>query len=445
MKKILIIGAGRSSDFLIDYLASHSPASGYSLTVADADVQLVKKKCVRYPHVRMAQINVNQTERTAELIREQDVVISMLPALMHPEIAKICVQFGKHLFTASYVSKALRELEHDINAKGLLFFNECGLDPGIDHMSAMKIIKELKLRGGRITGFLSWCGGLVAESSNDNPWGYKFSWNPRNVVLAGKGTAIYRSDGQTIFKPYHRLFLEHFTLKTDESGIFDAYPNRDSLSYEKVYGLEGIPTLIRGTLRYPGYCKAWHVLVDIGLTDENAILSVGDTYTLHHLARQCLALSPESDLRDFIKKKYENFWNDDIEKKLEYIGLFKNEPLPREAESLADALQAVLEKKWKLKDNDKDRVVMAHEFYYELNGKKFKYISWLDLEGESNSRTAMAKTVGLPLAVAVRLFAENKITDKGIVIPVEEKWYRPILKELEAHDITFKEKEELVF
>ncbi len=443
MKKILIIGAGRSSDYLINYLGTYAPTAEISITLADADIELARKKSLGLSAVSTIQTDVKNESELIAIIQDHDIVISMLPAFMHFAVAEKCLNYGKHLFTASYVSKELKYLENDVKKKGLLFMNECGLDPGIDHMSAMKIIHQLKDKSCRFLGFHSWCGGLVAKESNTNPWGYKFSWNPRNVILAGKGTAIFRKDGWPVFMPYHRLFLEHFTLNAGDSNLFDAYPNRDSLAYEKIYGLDGIPTLIRGTLRYEGYCKAWHILADIGLTDENAAYS-GD-YNLHQLALFCLGLHKSEELKPFLQNKYRQIWNKDIENKLEYIGLFTHEPLPRKANSLADALQSVLEIKWKLDKKDKDRVVMIHEILFEEpDGKKKKLTSWLDLTGESSEKTAMAKTVGLPLAIAVKLFVENKTTDVGIVIPIEEKWYNPILLELEKYDIVFLDKEEEV-
>lgn len=438
IKNILILGAGRSADYLISYLAKWSSESDVRITLADADLHLAIEKADGFSSVTPVRVQVEDEQSVTELVKSHSLVISLLPAYLHMEIARRCLIYRKHFFTASYVSREMNEMEHDIKEKGLLFMNECGLDPGIDHMSAMKIIHSLQREGCRIRSFKSWCGGLIAKESCDNPWGYKFSWNPRNVVLAGKGTAIYRMNGSIRYAPYPRLFRDSFRVQFPRAEFFDGYPNRDSLMYEKLYGLQGASTLLRGTLRYPEFCKAWYILADIGLTDEYASLT--EQADLHTLACRCLGISNGDDLKSVLKKIYAGVWNEDVEKKLEYLGLFRSERLPRPAHSLADALQAVLEEKWKLMPQDKDRVVMAHQIeYIHKDGKISSFFSFLDVTGESGKKTAMAKTVGLPLAIAVKLFVTGKVRASGIEIPVEKKWYEPILKELEQHGIAFNE------
>jgi saccharopine dehydrogenase (NADP+, L-glutamate forming) len=445
MKKILVLGAGRSTDALIHYLDSRSSSLSVQLTLADAEARVLEKKIKNYSSaVQSLLLNANDAEALQKAIAGHDMVISMLPAFMHPAVAKHCLELKKHLFTASYVSPEMNAMDKEARKHHVLFLNECGLDPGIDHLSVMKALHEIREKNGKVYSFRSWCGGLVAKESNDNPWGYKFSWNPRNVILAGKGTAVYRMNGQLRFTPYHRLFKEHFMVSDTKGEKFDGYPNRNSLLYETIYGLKGIPTFIRGTLRYPGFCKGWHILIDAGLTDDSSLLPKELSLSLHDLTKACLGIESGKNLRDELQSRYADIWSSDIEKKLEYIGIIgTKEPVPGNPSTLADALQNVLEEKWKLKQGDKDRVVMIHETeYHDETGKKIRRISSLDLNGMDENHTAMALTVGLPLAIAVRLFIENKVKDEGVVIPVDKKWYEPILSELEKHHIRFNEKEE---
>ena len=264
MYKLLVIGAGRSSGSLIEYLLNQSVAHNWQVTVADMDIRLAEEKLNKHPNGTAISFDIKNEEQRQAIIQTHDFVVSMLPAFMHGDVARDCVSFGKHLATASYVSADMKALDTEAKSKGLLLLNECGLDPGIDHASAMKLIDEIKQQGGKITSFKSYCGGLVAPESNDNPWGYKFSWNPRNVILAGQGTAQFLQNGELSFIPYNRLFTQTETVTVEGYGEFDAYANRDSVSYRDIYGLQGINTMLRGTLRQRGYCKAWSVFVKLG-------------------------------------------------------------------------------------------------------------------------------------------------------------------------------------
>lgn len=363
----------------------------------------------------------------------------MLPASMHMDVAHDCLRLGKHLATASYVSKEMEALHEEAKSKNLLFLNEIGLDPGIDHMSAMKLIDELKEKGANITSFKSYCGGLVAPESNDNPWGYKFSWNPRNVILAGQSTAQFFENNQLKFIPYNRLYTQTNTVNVDGLGKFDAYANRDSLSYRKPYGLENIPTILRGTLREHNYCKAWNVFVKLGLTDDTFVIENTNNLTYNELIDSFLPNGNQptkAKLKQFMKDE----WDSDIESKLEWLGLFNNEKIKLDKGTPAQLLQDLLEKKWLLKKEDKDMIVMQHQFEYELAGKKQQIFSSLIVKGEDDVYTAMAKTVGLPLAIAVKLILTDKIKVSGVQIPVIKAIYEPILQELETFDVIFHEK-----
>lgn len=441
MSKILIIGAGRSSSSLIEYLLSNAKKHSWHITIADANKTAVEAKLHHYKHQATAvQFDVHDVALREQLISKADFVISMLPAFMHGDVAKDCVRLGKHLATASYVSQEMRELDVEARQKNLLLLNECGLDPGIDHASAMKVIHEIQKKGGTITGFKSFCGGLVAPESNDNPWGYKFSWNPRNVVLAGQGTAQFIENNKLKFIPYNRIYTQIETIDVEGYGQFDAYANRDSISYKKPYGLTTVDTMLRGTLRMPGYCKAWNVFVKLGLTDDSYKIHDADLLTYTDLLASFL---PEGNLG--VKEKLIAFMGADMDaevmKKLEYLELFSNRPIKLKEGSPAELLQNLLEEKWLLKPGDKDMIVMQHQFEYVLGGERKKLNSSLVVIGDDEVHTAMAKTVGLPLAISVKNFLTGKFRLCGVQIPTVKEIYEPMLSELEELGVRFIEKE----
>jgi saccharopine dehydrogenase-like NADP-dependent oxidoreductase len=439
MHKILIIGAGRSTSSLIAYLIKHASANNWQITVADNDINLALSK-TKGSGAKAVAFDVNNVSERENLIKANDLVISMLPAFMHGEVARDCLKFGKHIATASYVSNDMKELDSEAKKKGLLLLNECGLDPGIDHASAMKIIHELKDKGAEIASFKSYCGGLVAPESNDNPWGYKFSWNPRNVILAGQGTAQFIENGKLKFIPYNRLFTQIDTISVDGYGSFDAYANRDSIGYKEPYGLNSIQTLLRGTLRQVGYCKAWNVFVKLGLTDDGYKIREADKMTYTELLGSFL---PEgaAPVKERLKKFMGDEWDPDVESKMDYLDLFGNKKIKLKEGSPAQLLQDLLEEKWKLKHGDKDMIVMQHLFEYTINGKAHKLTSSLVVTGDDEEHTAMAKTVGLPLAITVKNFLTGKFKLHGVQIPIVPEIYEPLLKELEEFNIIFKETE----
>jgi saccharopine dehydrogenase (NADP+, L-glutamate forming) len=438
MNKILIIGAGRSTSSLISYLLKQSVANHWQVTVADSNIQLAEIKVKGCQNAKAISFDVNNVKERENAIKTADLVISMLPAFMHGEVARDCVKFGKHIATASYVSEEMKELDTEAKQKGLLILNECGLDPGIDHASAMKIIDELKHKGAEITSFKSYCGGLVAPESNDNPWGYKFSWNPRNVILAGQGTAQFLEGGQLKFIPYNRLFTQIDSITVDGHGSFDAYANRDSIGYKDPYGLNTIKTLLRGTLRQTGYCKAWNVFVKLGLTDDSYKIREANKLTYTQLLDSFLP-DGKGSTKEKLKAFMQNEWDAEVETKLNYLELFDNKKIKLAEGSPAQLLQELLEEKWKLKHGDKDMIVMQHLFEYKLNGKDHKLTSSLVVIGDDEEHTAMAKTVGLPLAITVKNFLTGKFKLSGVQIPIVKEIYEPMLKELEELGIIFKE------
>lgn len=441
MKKVLLIGAGKSSGYLIDYLLTYAVDENFELTVADLSVEAALTKTKSLPNSKAIALNIQIDSDRIKHIGEADVVISMLPAFMHFPVAKDCVNLKKHLITASYVSQEIAGLHDDAIKNGVLLLNEIGLDPGIDHMSAMKVIHEIKAHGGEITSFKSFCGGLVAPESNNNPWGYKFSWNPRNVILAGQSTAKFLVNGLYKYLPYQRLFASSELIEVEGFGKFDAYANRDSLSYRKIYGIENIKTMVRGTLRQHLYCEAWHVFVMLGLTDDSIQIELPYNYTYADYLSSFLPDS-EKDLKQSLCNFTGKSENDPIISMIAWTGLLSNEIIGLDKASPAAILQKLLEKKWYLEPHDKDMVVMQHLFEYTTkSGKTQKRSSTLVVCGEDNTNTAMAKTVGLPLAMAARKLLKGEIDLKGVQIPVMPELYEPILEELAGYDIIFNEKE----
>ncbi len=439
MTKILVIGAGRSATTLISYLLKHAEGNSWKMTVADMDVKLAEQKVNGHLNGEAISFDIENEQTRQAVIASHDFIISMLPAFMHMPVAMDCLALNKHLATASYVSQEMKSLHETAKQKKLLFLNECGLDPGIDHASAMKIIHEVESSGGKVISFKSYCGGLVAPESNTNPWGYKFSWNPRNVVLAGQSTAQYLQNGETKFIPYNRLFKQIETIEVNGYGKFDAYANRDSLSYIDVYGLGEIKTMLRGTLRQQHYCKAWQVFVQLGLTDDSAALTDLNLNTYEDLVK---AFLPESKgtLIDCLAKFIGDDWDNDIEVMFDYLEILTKKPLILNKVSAAKHLQALLEEKWKLEKGDKDMIVMQHLFEcINAKGETYKIISSLVVKGDDSVNTAMSKTVGLPLAICVKNFLTGVFVEHGVVVPTTEPIYTPLLKELEEHGICFEE------
>jgi saccharopine dehydrogenase (NADP+, L-glutamate forming) len=441
MRNILLIGAGRSSSYLIKYFLERSQQEQWTLTVGDISLEAAKQKTASHPNARAFAFDIHNAEQRIEEIKKADLVISLLPAHMHLEVAKECVLQKKHLVTASYITKEMQELHVDALKANIILLNECGLDPGIDHMSAMQLIDRIKSEGGEIISFKSYTGGLVAPESNDNQWGYKFSWNPRNVILAGQGTAKYIEDGKYKYIPYNRLFSETEKIEVEGLGSFDGYANRDSLSYRKIYGLNTIPTMLRGTLRQQGYCKAWNVFVQLGLTDDSYTIEDSEHLTYAQLVD---AFLPKNVDGKSLKAKVASFIHTSAEsekiKMVEWTGIFENKPIGLKNASPAQILQQLLEQKWKLNEGDKDMIVMVHQFVVRSSKSGDKKItSSLAVKGEDSIYTAMAKTVGLPVAIAAKNILNGEIKIRGVQLPVQKEIYEPLLKELETFGIKFRE------
>jgi saccharopine dehydrogenase-like NADP-dependent oxidoreductase len=439
MKNILIIGAGRSSANLIKYLLEHASQCDWHIRVGDMDVSFANSKIGGSTHATAFRLDASNDEQRRSEIMRADLVISMLPASMHMKVAQDCIELEKNVITPSYIPDEMWALDELARKKGIVILNEMGVDPGIDHMSAMKIIHRLKSQGARIDSFESFTGGLIAPESDDNPWHYKITWNPRNVVLAGYGgTARFKENGAVKFIPYHRLFerLTHVDLGTD--GSFTGYGNRDSLKYLKLYDLEEIPTLIRGTLRGAGYCEAWNVLVQLGLVDDSFVLNYPSDMTWESLTSSFLPPG-EGDVQTRLKN-YLNVSQNSLEM-LEWLGIFKDKPIEASSGSPAQVLQRLIEQRWVLGETDKDMIVMWHRFRYTINNVQFELQSKLLSYGEDPVHTAMSKTVGLPIAIAARHILEGRWNLSGVQLPTNPDIYEPVLQELESLGIRFSESE----
>lgn len=442
MKLISIIGAGRSASSFITYVLDRTEKYNWQLKVYDQDLDLAKSKTLDHPRATAHQIDINNEVARISLIEESDIVVSMLPAAMHVDVARECIRFKVPMVTASYVSEEMRALDKQAKDAGIILMNEVGVDPGIDHMSAMKMIDEARDSGATLELFESFTGGLLAEQSEkDNPWKYKFTWNPRNVVLAGAGGAVkFKQEGKYKYIPYSQLFRRTELFNINGHGKFEGYPNRDSLKYRSEYGLESIPTIFRGTLRRPGFCRAWDVFVKLGMTDDSYTLENSAEMTYRDFVNLFLAYNPN----DSVELKLMHYLgipqDSDIMEKLEWTGMFSNTKINLPNATPAQVLQLILNDKWTLLEDDRDMIVMYHKLGYELNGERKMIESSMVVEGEDKINTAMSKTVGIPVAIATKLILQEVISLKGVQIPIYPNIYEPMLKELEKHGISFKEK-----
>ena len=437
MKQILVIGAGRSAVTLIDYLLKESHLNLWKVTIADYNLNLAENLASNNSNARPIFFNVNDEQQRENEIRNSDIVVSMLPSNMHYLVAKDCLKFKKNLVTASYVSDQIKAYDELARKNNIIFLNEIGLDPGIDHMSAMKVIDELRLKNAKLLSFKSYCGGLIHPESDNNPWNYKFTWNPRNVILAGQGTSKYLESNEIRKINYDSLFEEIETIDVLSQGSFEAYANRDSLSYIKSYGLNDIETMYRGTLRKVGFCRSWSVFVKLGLTKDNYSIKNSEDLSFRDYLSLFLpennSLTVEERFCDFlsIDESSNEFY------KFKWLGLFSDRKCEIINASPAQILQKITEEKLSLDDNDKDMVVMQHQFEYFNENKNQKLNSSLVVFGDDQRNTAMAKTVGLPVAIAVKLILNNTITLKGVQIPTSKEIYQPVLNELEKNGINF--------
>jgi saccharopine dehydrogenase (NADP+, L-glutamate forming) len=437
MKKILLFGAGKSATSLIDYLGKCCEEKNWKLFVCDADLLLAQSKIKKFSSAEAFSFDISDEKKRHEFISKADIVVSMLPASLHFLVAKDCVAFSKNLLTPSYISDEIKTLKEEIDKKGLLFLGEMGLDPGIDHMSAMKIFNKIKKDDGKITSFKSHCGGLVAPESDNNPWHYKITWNPANVVTAGSAGAIYKNENKIIEVPYKNIFKDEYQfVDVPGLGLYSWYANRDSLSYVETYQLDGIETFLRTTLRKPAFCRGWNKIVQLGLTNKIDEEEIKDCKTFEdwfNLKKEKLISLGNKDFNESA------FFDHEFLQQIDFISLHSKEKLPDSFSNSAALLQHLLEKYLAMEATDKDLIIMLHEIKFNIKGKNKEIKSCLVVKGEDKIHTAMAKTVGLPLGIATVLILEKKINITGLHIPVIPEIYEPVLKELGLNGIQFNE------
>ena len=438
MTNILVFGAGKSSSYLIKYLLDQSSKFFWQITVADANINAALERIGNHNFGTACQLDIHQDELRKRLIKNADIVISMLPPSLHFLVAQDCIELRKNLVTASYVSPEIKSLHNQARDLGLLFMNEIGLDPGIDHMSAMKIIDEVERLGGDIYSFKSYCGGLVAPVSDNNPWHYKISWNPRNILNAGKSGAEFLLNGIENKLEYQALFKKYETIQVPNFGKLAAYANRDSLSYKNIYGLPNVKTMLRATFRYEEFCIGWNAIISLGLTKETDKFDAKNLTYKEWFEKATLACEGNAIEEKIVHAADGNKLAIEL---LDWLGIYSNEKINLLLEaSSADILLKRIEEKWKMQEHDKDMIVMHHEFEYGRKNINAKLSSTLIVEGEDKTYTAMAKTVGLPMAIFTKLFLTKKFKNIiGVQIPVSKDIYKPILKELTQYGIEFNE------
>lgn len=442
MSNILVIGAGLSASSMIRYFIKNATSEGWTIKIIDRNENTAKKKAGNHSFTEGIGLDALNAESRKPFIEWANIVISMLPARFHIDIAKDCIKYKTNLITPSYISAEMKALNDDAIAAGILIMNEIGVDPGIDHMSAKKVLDDIEDKQGKIHIFESFTGGLIAPESDNNPWNYKLTWNPRNVVLAGQGGAAkFKQEGKYKYIPYHRLFRRTEVVEIDGYGQFEGYANRDSLKYRDIYNLMDIPTIYRGTFRRKGFSKAWNVFVQLGATDDSYVLEGSRNMTKRDFINSFLPYHPTDSVELKLRYGLNIDQDDPIWEKLVWLGLFEEEKFNFDNDvSPAFFLQKIIEEKWALSPNDKDMIVMWHKFVYLIGDKYHEINASMVAIGADQTYTAMSDTVGLPIAICAKMILNKTILLKGVHLPIIKTVYEPILKELEKHGIVFNEK-----
>ncbi len=443
MQTILVLGAGLSSGSLIQYFLDQSDR-GWKIRVGDINPELARQRIKDHPAGEAFHFDVFNHEQRSLEIRSADIVVSLLPARMHYLVAEACVELGKNMVTASYLSPAIKALDESARKKGVVLMNECGVDPGIDHMSAMQMIDKIKAEGGCLKAFESSTGGLVAPGFENNPWQYKFTWNPRNVVLAGGEGARFLHNGKFKYIPHHKVFRRIEIIEVPELGAFEVYGNRDSLTYRETYGLHNLDTMFRGTIRRPGFCEAWDIFVQLGATDNTYVMEDTENMThrefINSFMKYRTDIPVETKLALYLGVDEESAMMD----RLRWLGIFENTRIGISGLTPARILQKILEEKWKLDPGDKDMIVMQHQFDFILKDQHFKRYSTMVFIGKDSKQTAMSMTVGLPLAMVAKQILTGQFNEPGVQLPIIPAIYDPVLEELKEYGIYFVEEESLI-
>ncbi|MGD8305497.1 MAG: saccharopine dehydrogenase C-terminal domain-containing protein [Ignavibacteria bacterium] len=439
MKKVLVVGAGRSAISLISYLINKSEDQNWKITVADQSIQTANEKTNGHPNTKAIELNVNDSVHVTREIAKADIVVSLVPPELHIHLVKYCMVNKKHFVTASYVSEDMRKVHGEASKSNLIFLNEMGLDPGIDHMDTMRLLSKVKKIGGKPYSLKSYCGGLITPESDNNPWGYKITWNPMSVLKAGSASAKYLENGRLKIVPYNRIFLDTQHVDVPGLGKYESYPNRDSLKYKSKYNLPDIPNIYRGSLRKIGFCAAWNALVQIGLTDNSYFVPNSNQLSYREWLSAYLDKTNGVTTKDTLIKFLGDSADAEILDKLEWLGILSDKKINVKNATPADILFDLITRKWDFKKTDRDMIVLQTEVEYELKNNKEKLTSSLIVRGDDYHRTAMAKTVGMPLGIGVNLILNNKIKERGVMIPTFKDIYMPALKELSELGIEFKE------
>ncbi len=442
MKNVLIVGLGRSATSLLQYLYDRADSERWQITVCEQNERVLEQRKKDFPDIKIVDLDIFDENSLRDNLQNFDLVISMLPAHLHLQLAKVCANLGRHMITASYVNEDVRALHNEFESNGALLLMEMGLDPGIDHMSAMKVLDQLRDEGCELTAFETFTGGLLADDDEkDNPWHYKFTWNPRNVVMAGTGSVKFIQEGRYKYIPYQRLFSRTEVIHIPGHGYFEGYANRDSLKYLDLYNLRNIRTLYRGTLRRPGFCKAWNVFVQLGATDDSYQMERVGEMTHRQFINSFLSYNPH----DSVELKLAHYINIGLESeemyRLRWLGIFDETPVGLEEGTPAQILEHILKKKWTLDEKDLDMIVMWHKFDFLVDGRPKQIQSHMVAVGEDPVNTAMSRTVGLPMAIAARLILTDQLSLTGVQIPTRKEIYEPVLEELSSLGFEFAERE----
>ena len=433
MKNVVVFGAGLVSRPLVRYLLDH----GFGVTVASRTVSKAEALVEGHPNGRATTVLADDEQALRNFIAESDLAISLLPAPMHPIVARACLDLGKHMVTTSYVGAEMMAFNDEARDKDLLLLNEIGVDPGIDHMSAMRVIHNEQSEGGTLVGFSSWCGGLPAPEANDNPWGYKFSWSPRGVLVAARNSARYIRDGELVEITPDELFAYPATVEIPGVGTYEGYPNRDSVSYLDTYGFnkDEVTTMFRGTLRNLGHCKLYTNIIRMGMIDAEPEYDVaGKTY------KEVMEQLFDAPLEETIPAKLRLDAADSPVEPLRYIGMLADEPIDTKKASMLDLMADCMARTLVYKEGERDMLLQRHDltFTYPEDRKETVTAIMVDY-GIPGGDSSMARTVSLPAAIGVRMILEGKITLRGVQIPILPDIYVPVLDELETLGITFEE------
>jgi saccharopine dehydrogenase (NADP+, L-glutamate forming) len=431
MKNILICGAGRSATDLISYMLTHAEENDWHVTVGDISVETAAKKIGGHPRGKAVYFDCNDEKIMARYIKDANIVISLLPPGMHAAAAKIALEYNAHVVTASYASPEMLEMDKKARNRGLTFLNELGADPGIDHMNGMRAVDKIKAKGAELLAFTSFCGSLIAPESNDNPWGYKFTWSPMNVITAGDGGARYYKNNKLRCIPYHRLFADPQIVHLPGFGKFEAYANRDSLPYRKKYQLEDIPTMIRATLRLPGYCEAWDALIQIGLTANNYRIEGSEKLTYRQWVSSYLPNNHSESLEETLASSLNTDIKSEHFQRILWTGILSERRITTVNGTPAEILLDLLLDKWKFTKGDIDMLVFYDRQEYKLGDQLYEHVSYMVTKGHDHLHTAISRTVGLPAAIGAKLILQGKINTRGVILPLKKEIYNPILNELE--------------